>query len=75
MHRPFRKELYLALHFFNFLTVEHVEIFVAAKVVALHLLVILLFIICLKKKNKIKFKDRICDIYRNLFEVDQKIQV
>lgn len=39
---------YLILHLLNLLAVEHVEIFVAADVVALHLIVILLLVMCLK---------------------------
>lgn len=65
--RPFRTEAYLALHFLNFLTVEHVEIFVAAEVVALHLLVILLFVICLKKKKSVS-KTECVTFKRGLFE-------
>lgn len=63
--RPLGTEAYLALHFLNSLTVEHVEIFIAAEVVALHLLVVFLFVICLKKK---RFKERMCHNYRDLFE-------
>lgn len=42
------KVTYLILHFLNLLAVKHVEIFVAADVVALHLTVILLLVLCLK---------------------------
>lgn len=65
------KRTHLTLHFFDFLTVEHVEIFVAAEVVALHLFVILLFIVCLKK-NQRKFKDGMCDIYWHYLKTSGK---
>lgn len=42
--------IYLILHFLNFLTVKHIEIFIAANVVALHLTVILIFVMCLTKE-------------------------
>ncbi len=40
---------YLTLHFLNFLAVKHIKVFIAANVVALHLIVILIFVMCLKK--------------------------
>lgn len=49
---------YLILHFLNLLAVEHVEIFVAADVVALHLILILLLVMCLKTKIKSKSKEK-----------------
>lgn len=44
--------IHLILHFFNFLAVEHVEIFIASNVVALHLIFILIFVMCLKEMNR-----------------------
>lgn len=46
-----RKIIYLVLHFLNFLAVKHIDVFIAANVVALHLIVILSFVTCLKKRN------------------------
>lgn len=43
---------YITLHFFNFLAVKHVKIFIASNVVALHLIFILIFIMCLRTKIK-----------------------
>lgn len=41
---------HLILHFLNLLAVKHVEIFIAADVVTLHLIVILVLVMCLQKK-------------------------
>lgn len=44
----FKIKSYFILHFFNFLAVKHVQIFIAAKVVAFHLIFILIFVMCLE---------------------------
>lgn len=52
---------YLVLHFLNFLAVKHIEILIASNVVALHLIVILFCVMCLKTKIKmymLKIKKR-----------------
>lgn len=41
--------IYLILNFLSFLAVKHIEIFIAPNVVALHLIFILPFVICLNK--------------------------
>lgn len=43
--------IYLTLHFLNFLAVKHIEVFIAANVVTLHLIVILIFVMILKKNK------------------------
>lgn len=40
--------IYLLFHFFHFLTVKHVEVFIAANIVTLHLIFILSFVTYLK---------------------------
>lgn len=65
--------IYLTLHFLNFLAVEHVEILIAANVVALHLIVILIFVMCLKKINQNAYikkgKTIISLVYDKRFEI------
>lgn len=46
-----REIIYLILHFLNFLAVKHINVFIAANVVALHLIIILIFVTCLKKRH------------------------
>ena len=41
----------LALESLNFLAMEHVDVFIAADIVALHLILILVLIVCLRSKG------------------------
>lgn len=50
MQETERNVKYLILHFLNVLAVKHIEIFIAAYVVALHLIVILIFVMYLKEE-------------------------